>query len=304
MTPFDRFIASGSGRMGLWRPIVGLAIIAACWFGGTVGVLFLWTEYVSVSTGDAALAGERLERVLSGGDPVIVGVLLATFVGLWGGTFLAVTVLHRQRFRTLFAPDGRVRFGDFGKGVLVAAAFALASSAAGLLIARPVATSMPLDVWLISAVPLVALVLLQATAEELVFRGYLLQQLALRSRSVLVWAVLPSALFGALHWTGELSGEATAYYVLATFLMGLTLATLVWRTGSLWAAIGVHIGFNAMGLTIVGAEGVLSGAQLFLFSGEDLLPLMRIDLATTALLLAFVLCPLAPFGPRRVSTAG
>jgi membrane protease YdiL (CAAX protease family) len=79
--------------------------------------------------------------------------------------------------------------------------------------------------------------------------------------------------------------------------MGLALAALVWRTGSLWAAIGVHVGFNAIGLTVVGAEGVLSGAQLFLFGGDDLLPLMRIDLATTAALLAFVLSPWAPFGP-------
>jgi membrane protease YdiL (CAAX protease family) len=205
--------------------------------------------------------------------------------------------LHRQRFGTLFAPEGRVRLGDLGKGALVAAVFAAASTAVGLTIAMPVATALPLPVWLALFLPLTALVVLLAAAEELIFRGSLLQQLALQSRNPLVWAVLPSAAFGALHWAGDLPGEASAYYVLTTFLMGLALAALVWRTGSLWAAIGVHLGFNAIGLTVVGAEGVLSGAQLFLFAGDDLLPLMRVDLATTAALLAFVLSPWAPFAP-------
>jgi membrane protease YdiL (CAAX protease family) len=224
-------------------------------------------------------------------------VLLMSFAGIWGGVFLAVTVLHRQPFATLFAPERRVRLGELGRGMLVAGAFALASTAAGLTIAEPAATAMPLPVWFALLLPLIALVFVQATAEELIFRGYLLQQLALRSRHPLVWAVLPSAVFGGLHWAGDLPGEAAAYYVVATFLMGLTLATLVWRTGSLWAATGVHVGFNAIGLTVVGSEGILSGAQLFLFSADDLLPLMRIDLATTAALLAFVLSPWAPFRP-------
>ena len=297
MTAFERYFASGGQCAGIWRVFAGLVIIAAMWFAGATGVLFLWTAFMSFRSGDADLAGDRLGALLTGGDPEIVGVLLMTFAGIWAGVFLVVTVLHRQRFATLFAPEGRLRLGELGKGMLVALTFGLGSTAIGLTFAEPVATALPLPVWFAFLLPLIALVFLQATAEELIFRGYLLQQLALRSRNPLVWAVLPSAIFGALHWAGELPGEAAAYYVLATFLMGLTLAALVWRTGSLWAAIGVHVGFNAVGLTVVGAEGVLSGAQLFLFSNEDLLPLMRVDLATTAALLAFVLSPWAPFGP-------
>jgi uncharacterized protein len=297
MTAFERYIASGGRRTGFWRVVAGVLTIATMWFAGAAGVLFLWTAYNALVSGDPDFAAERLGSVLAGGDPEVVGVLLMTFAGIWAGVFLAVTVLHRQRFATLFAPERRVRLGELGRGMLVAGAFAFASTAVGLTIAEPVATALPLPVWFALLLPLIALVFVQATAEELIFRGYLVQQLALRSRHPLVWAVLPSAVFGGLHWAGDLPGEAAVYYVVATFLMGLTLATLVWRTGSLWAAIGVHVGFNAIGLTLVGSEGILSGAQLFLFSADDLLPLMRIDLATTAALLVFVLSPWAPFGP-------
>lgn len=298
-TPFERYIAAGGKRAGLWRVLVGLGIIATMWIAGAGGVLFLWAAYNASLAGDADFARDRLAEALNGGDAEVVGVLLATFAGIWAGVFLTVVLLHRQRFSTLFAPDGRLWLGDFGKGALVAALFAVASTAIGLGIVEPVATALPLAAWLAFLAPLTALVFLQATAEELIFRGYLLQQIALRSRNPLVWAVLPSAFFGALHWGGDLPREAAIYYVLATFLMGLTLAALVWRTGSLWAAIGLHCGFNVIGLTVVGAEGVLSGAQLFLFGEDDLLPLLRVDLVTTAALLAFVLSPWAPFGPPR-----
>lgn len=299
MTAFQRYVLSGrlpgGERPALWRMVAGILVIVGTWIAGAAAVMFLWTAYSTIFSGNADLAAERLGNVLAGGDLEIVGVLLASFAGIWAGVYLAVAVLHRQRFATLFAPDRRVRLGEFGRGLLLAAAFAFASTTIGLALADPVATTLPLAVWLAAFVPLVALVFVQATAEELIFRGYLLQQLALRSRNPVVWAVLPSAVFGAMHWAGDLPGEAAAYYVLTTFLMGLALAALVWRTGSLWAAIGVHVGFNAIGLTVVGAEGLLSGGQLYLFSGDDLMPLMRVDLATTAALLAFVLSPWAPF---------
>jgi membrane protease YdiL (CAAX protease family) len=297
MTAFERYIASGGRHTGLWRLLAGVIVIAVMWFAGATGVLFAFTAYAAAISGNSDLAPERLGAVMTGGGPEVVGVLLLTFAGIWAGVYLAVTLLHRQRFATLFAPERRVRLAELGKGMLVAAAFALGSTAVGLTVAAPAVTVLPLSLWLVFLLPLVALIFLQATAEELIFRGYLLQQLALRSRNPLVWAVLPSAVFGAMHWAGDLPGEASAYYIMTTFLMGLALAALVWRTGSLWAAVGVHVGFNAIGLTVVGAEGVLSGAQLFLFAEDDLLALMRIDLAATAALLAFVLSPWAPFGP-------
>ncbi len=299
MTAFERYIASGRQRPGLWRVIAGLAVIVTAWFAGTAGVLFLWTTWNAVATGDPEFARERLASALGGGDAEVVAVLLGTFAGIWLGVFVVTTVLHGQRFRTLFAPDGRLRPGDLGKGVLVALAFALGSTLIGLILSEPVATPLPITLWLALLVPLIVLVFVQATAEELIFRGYLLQQLALRRRNPLLWAVLPSAAFGMLHWAGDLPQEAAVSYVLTTFLMGLTLAALVWRTGALWASIGLHVGFNVFGLTMVGAEGVLSGAQLFLFRSEDVLPLLRVDLLTSAALLLFVLSRLSPFGPLR-----
>ena len=298
MTAFERYVAAGGQRPGFWRVLAGACLIGLFWILGTIGVLVAWGA-LNVARHGAEGAGSRMGDMVAGGDPATVAVMLLTFAGVWVGVFLAVRLLHRQRFSTLFAPDGGVRGRDLLKGLAVAAVFAGASVPIGMTIAEPVATTLPVGEWLAYAVALLALVFVQATAEELVFRGYLLQQLALRSRNPLVWAVIPAALFGSLHWANAPTVELAVYYVAATFLIALALAALVWKTGSLWAAIGLHVGFNFVGLTIVGTDGLLSGAQLYLFPEDDLAALMRVDVAMTALLLAFVLSRLAPFGPGR-----
>ncbi|WP_338153259.1 CPBP family intramembrane glutamic endopeptidase [Pseudophaeobacter leonis] len=43
-------------------------------------------------------------------------------------------------------------------------------------------------------------VLVQVSAEEVVFRGYLQQALAARFKSPVIWLVAPSALFGLAHY--------------------------------------------------------------------------------------------------------
>ena len=89
---------------------------------------------------------------------------------------------------------------------------------------------------------------------------------------------------------------------LTTFLLGLALATLVCRTGALWASIGVHVGFNVIGLTLIGTEGVLSGAQLFLFQSDDMPAAAARRPAQRRGAARLRAQPLVPFGPRRDPT--
>lgn len=295
-SPFERYIASGASHPGFWRVILGMAIIGAFWVGGTMAVLSSWRALSTLLYGPLG-ARDRLDALIKGGSPGMVAIMLLTFAGIWVGVFLTVRLLHGQRFMTLFAPEGGIRMNDLAKGFVLAAAFALASIPISLAIAVPTITNLPFHEWFGFSLLLLVLVFIQATAEELIFRGYLLQQLALRSRNPLVWAVLPAAAFGALHWTNAPTDHLSFYYASATFLIGIALAALVWKTGSLWAATGVHVGFNIIGLTLAGTDGLFSGPQLLLFPESALLPLMRLDLAVTALMLAFILSPLAPFGP-------
>jgi membrane protease YdiL (CAAX protease family) len=142
-----------------------------------------------------------------------------------------------------------------------------------------------------------ALVFLQATAEELIFRGYLLQHLARLSRHWLVWAGLPSALFALLHWNPALGPREQWFYFAATFAFGLAAALTVRRTGSLATAIGMHWGSNVLAILVVADAGFLDEAALFVQRGGAAGGGLAAGLVAMAVLLSWLLSPLSPL-PR------
>jgi membrane protease YdiL (CAAX protease family) len=207
--------------------------------------------------------------------------------------------MHGQGFGTLFAADSRIRWGDFGAGLLLAGGFGLITLAAGiLLVGAPERTDLALSSWLIALGPLAVLILFQATGEEIIFRGYILQQLAARYRSPVVWAFMPSFLFGLAHYGNGAALGVGWQYVTVTTLFGLAAAALVWRTGSLAAAMGLHTGMNIFSLSTVGLKGVVEGTQLYLYDGAGVGLLFALDGVATAAILLLVLSPLCPVRSR------
>lgn len=293
MASFESYIDAARGRPGGWRILVGLLIIGVFWVAGTVLVMGLWVGAQMAQGMDMQAALGTLNALAEGGgSPPIMAVMLLTFSGVWIGVLIVQKALHGVRFRSIFAPDLRVHWRDFAKGILLSLAFTIPGALVALMISDPVRTEMDLGYWLVWLVPLTALIFVQATAEELIFRGYLLQQLASISRSPVLWAGVPSVLFGLMHFSPGLPEGGGYYYVLVTLLTGLTLALLVWRAGNLWTAAGLHLATNTVGLTVIGAEGVLTGSQLWLLPESDMAALFRIDLVTSALMLALVASPL------------
>lgn len=113
-------------------------------------------------------------------------------------------------------------------------------------------------------------VLIQVGTEEMIFRGYLQQQCACISESPWAWMILPSVMFGGLHfWNGNGAAEGTIWAFWATAL-GIACADLTARTGNLGAAIGLHMANNVFALLVVGVQGwPSSGLALFLYPYED-----------------------------------
>jgi membrane protease YdiL (CAAX protease family) len=129
-------------------------------------------------------------------------------------------------------------------------------------------------------------VAVQTGAEELVFRGYLQQQLAARFRSPLIWMLVPSLAFGAAHYDPATSGGNLWLIVLATGAFGLAAADLTARSGSLGAAWGFHFANNVAALLVIAVKGTIPGLALFTTPYDATDPVMRglvvIDIVTLA----------------------
>ena len=178
-------------------------------------------------------------------------------------------IANRRGLRSLFPPTQRRPARLFLIGFAVAVGFGLLGLAFAGAISPIERSPLTIGEWLAWAPLGVALLLLQTGAEEAVFRGYLLQQLAARFRGAWwAWALIPSVLFGALHFNPLAPGGAWVI-VAVTTLGGFMLAVVTARTGGIAAAWGIHMGVNTMALLIVGPPDYLSGLSLWRLTEDE-----------------------------------
>jgi membrane protease YdiL (CAAX protease family) len=160
-------------------------------------------------------------------------------------TWIARRVLDRRSFRSLGLDFGQQASLDLLAGFLIAgvqmAAIFAVEIAAGWLRFEgwawesrpPVGVILSLLGWLLINTAI-------AVEEEVLFRGYYLQNLAVGIGPG--WALaLSSAIFGVAHLTNPEASPAAALGILGA---GLFLALGWLRTRQLWLPIGLHLGWN------------------------------------------------------------
>ncbi|KNG94686.1 CPBP family intramembrane glutamic endopeptidase [Pseudaestuariivita atlantica] len=241
----------------LWRLVAGAALIVLMYV--VLGMVMM--SALSQVVGELGYA-VLTDEMNTGATPR--GMLAQLFgIGLLTIPVLLVTMSLHQR-----AP-----LGLFGPLPLATAHFVrvtIAAFAASLLIwvlppseylVDPV-RAMAMRPWL-ALLPLsLAAVLVQVMAEELVFRGYLQQQLAARFDHWVIWMGVPSALFAMLHYAPEFGPNAWLVVAWA-FAFGCAAADLTARSGTLGAAIGLHFANNTIALLIVALRGNFDALALW-----------------------------------------
>jgi len=299
---FEAWVDGARPQTQLWRMLVGVVIIAVVWILWTILVLVIYLIVaVALWRQDVQTVADQLAK---GATPVVVLVMLSTFIGMWLGVALALKLLHKgQKVESLFSAEGRIRWREFGIGVAIIAGYALISMSVYQLAGMnggAYRNDISITTWLIFLLPMIVLLFLQSSGEELVFRGYIMQHLAGRFRHPLVWGLLPALAFGALHYANGSFTEYSVYYVAVTVLFGLIAAVTVWRTGSISTAMGMHTTNNFLGFMVAGTNDSLTGTPLYLSPVSELMKGAPYDTAMMVLMLVFVLSPLAPFPKRQL----
>ncbi|QDY69922.1 CPBP family intramembrane glutamic endopeptidase [Qingshengfaniella alkalisoli] len=240
-------------RPAIWRVLLGLALIATCYAGLNSGALLL---YGAVLGRDASM--ELLQQVATAETPAATLILLVTFGPLAIGAILAAKLLHRRGANSL---TGQM-WPDLRTALAVTTIIYLPFVILGALFMQDTSAMLPVGVWL-GVMPIALLAIgLQTFAEELTFRGYLQQQLGARWAFRFAWMVVPSILFGALHYDRTTFGDSALYGVFAATVFGFLAADLTERSGSLGAAWGFHFANNAFALLIIATDGTITGLAL------------------------------------------
>ena len=162
------------GKNEWWRYVLSLALIVTF----PLGVAIIAVE-VSSFLGSQSLG--RTEGLSMAKDPIISFVELSGFdAALIIGILLAVRIIHKRRFLTVITPNLSVDWKKIGKSFgLFFGLVALSTLVDYFLNPSTYQFSLNPERFLIFAPVAIVLVPIQTTAEELLFRGYLLQSMAL-----------------------------------------------------------------------------------------------------------------------------
>jgi membrane protease YdiL (CAAX protease family) len=241
---FERWIAPMRRRASLWRVALGVLLAGGLWIAA-VGFAVTLAE-------EAGFAADR----------GIVVVYLVTFGVLIAGLGAAMRLLHRLPGARLLGPEERIERRPLLRGILFVAIVATALFLPMLLV-EPPERQHPVWLWALWLPAALPALFVQATAEEVVFRGYLQGMLAARFASRLVWWVLPALLFGLLHWNPEMGANAWLMVLVAS-VMGLVLGDVAARSGGLSLPIGLHFANNVFAMLVMATPSQLSGLALWL----------------------------------------
>ena len=260
---FNAYVAPACLYPQIWRLILGILLILFIYMG-FVGIVF-WAGF-AYATPFGFLSWANAVMTTQGAVPTLI--MLFTFAGMALGPIIAAPACHMRGPGTLFGPAPDVLRGFFTATAVVLVIFGVYGVL--MFFALPPLPNLDPKEWLQFLPMALPLVLIQTSAEELVFRGYLQQQLAARFKSRFIWMVLPSLLFASLHWDRSLEGNLWLVLVV-TFVIALIAADLTEKTGSLGAAIGLHFANNIFALLVVSIQDTITGLALFItpFSKTD-----------------------------------
>lgn len=270
------------GKNAWWRYLVGILLIVVLWIAGSALLI-------------GPVAGGGFEALRT---PVGFALSLLSFAPMLLGTWLVTAWIHRRPVGSLIGPSRRLNWRRIVTGMAVwVVLMALATAGEAALFGTYSLNRNFLQNWpfLLLAV---ALLPIQTSAEEFLFRGYLLQGTGRITKNWILLSVINGALFTVLHLANPEAGQEPVFATLSWFAIGVFFALITLRSGSLDYALGIHAIHNVSSAVLFGYEGgVLPATALFIT------PQLHGLYTFVSLLVALVVAYWILFQPRKALQA-
>jgi membrane protease YdiL (CAAX protease family) len=238
-----------------WKPIV-TGLIAVAFFAVFAGMLLVIAFVIAALDPEAAAQFDPLitSGIIDTSQPYVLAFSLASIIIMLPALLLATLIMGPRPLGLLSSVGGRLRWGWMLRLAAPAAAVFFVIFGLWMLVLPVVfGEPMPMPEWGPRSAALIAVTLLlvplQATAEEYVFRGYLMQLIGTWLKHP-AWAILlPVPLFVAGHLYDM-------WGLIDVGVFAVFAGWITWRTGGLEAAIVAHVINNAL-LFVLSAIGLV-----------------------------------------------
>lgn len=233
------------GSNAAWRYIVSLVLIGFFWLilgGIPYAVLVLAGGMFGSTTTDI----DPATGVIAGLDPLWSYVAInLSLVMLLVGVCVIAPLMHGRALRTLITTRRRISWRRFGQGFgLFLLLAALDAVVEWRLDPSDFASNFDPTRFFILVPLAVIFTPLQVAAEELMFRGYLIQMLGRILRSPVAAAVAAAVLFAVPHFFNPEMESGAIAMAFNYVIMGLFMGLLVLQDNRIELAVGVHAGSN------------------------------------------------------------
>jgi len=251
----EALLKQARARPELWRLLSGLTVVA---------VIVVASNLLLIALLAGLVAPGQSADLLSATTPTSLLILLASFGIITLSVAIAAHAFQHRNLASILGvwPTALQQFWRVLRALILLAV--VMSLLPPYSLGEPLQPNLNLSIWLIFLPLSLIAVLIQTSAEEVLFRGYLQQSLAARFRSPVIWIGLPSLLFAAGHYAPASTGDNALLVAVWACVFGLLAADLTARAGTLGPAIALHFFNNVVALLFVALPDSLSGLALYL----------------------------------------
>ena len=214
--------------------------------GGTFASLIFIVLFMIIYFLSSGISGLEVQMNILNYNPLLILVLVGISYGIYSLLFyLCIRFIHKKKFLSLINTGKNIKWNRILKG---------AGLWAGIMVIFTLMSLMFYDSNLsLNFNPgsfLLLLILsflvfpIQASFEEIFFRGYLMQAIGLITKKPVVPLILTSLIFGVIHFFNGTNVTTSITIVFSATILGLMLGIIVLGENGLETAMGAHIANN------------------------------------------------------------
>jgi uncharacterized protein len=235
------------GKHHWWRYFLGIALTLFFFLIlGHIAIIAFAISFCNISYNDifhSEGTSDKLQELLD--SPSIGGYLAGNMEYLVGivGLFLAIICLHQRNLASLVRVNSKIQWRRILMGTLVWTAICFGESIIDYLIKPHDYVWSFKPIWWLMAPMALSITPIQTSFEELFFRGYLMQGMALLIRNRLALVIINGIIFMIPHLENP---EMQRGNILALdyLITGVMLAVIAIRDNGLELSLGIHAAHN------------------------------------------------------------
>jgi membrane protease YdiL (CAAX protease family) len=233
-------VRQGKNTLGSYLKTISITVIGGTIISIIFLVLFMILYFLSLRT--TPMSAEI--NILN--NPLIILIFIGVSYGVFSLLFyLCLRYIHKKKFISLINTSNKINWLRIFKGAALWSGILAFFTLISYIFNN---NSLTFNLAPISFIYLLIISLvvfpIQASFEELFFRGYLMQGFGLLSKKPVVPLILTTLIFGLVHFYNGTTLEMSISIVVSALILGLMLGIIVLGENGLETAMGVHIANN------------------------------------------------------------